>query len=217
MLGNEASSAARRWEGSPPTAEKPLNKHQLRSRKSRKKVIDAAIDLINEEGATNATTRRIAERAGVTWGVLQRQFGSKKAIFAAVMDTWVPDFLAALDAIDVDHENLEAMVEEFVSVFWSLFSRPLHRAGLEIVLNSAESFESNTQRIANEMYGCWKEHIQRTDSTLDKETAGRAGELMITALSGYAIRRAFRPEEDPALEPQRAFLVKALMAALRES
>ena len=195
--------------------EKPLNKHQLRSRKSRKKVIDAAIDLINEEGATSATTRRIAERAGVTWGVLQRQFGSKKAIFVAVMEAWLPEFIAALDTIDADHESLEAMVDEFVSFFWNLFSRPLYRAGLEIALNSAEGFEDIFQRVADEMYGCWKEHIERSDGTIDAETAVRAGELMVTTMSGYAIRRAFRPDEDPALKPQRAFLVKALMGVLR--
>ena len=42
-----------------------------RSAKTRSKVIDAAIACIAEDGFKQATTKRVARRAGVTWGTIQ--------------------------------------------------------------------------------------------------------------------------------------------------
>ncbi len=199
---------------------KHLNKHQIRSEQSKRKVIDAIVELVNETGFAKVTTARIADRAGVTWGVLQHQFGSKNSIFAAVIDTLAADFIAALDAIDTENKDLEATVEELISVFWSFFSRPVYRAALEILLNTDDE-SSGFKRIAQDvvakdMYRCWHEHIRKAGCTSSDASVTRAGELMATTLSGYAIRIAIRTEEDPALEPQRAFLVKALIAVLSD-
>ena len=184
-------------------------------------MIDAFIELVNEEGVSRATTARIAERANVTWGVLQHQFGSKNAIVAAVMDAWTSDFLAAIDDIDTDHEDLEAVVNELVSVFWNSFSTPVYRAALKVLLNSGEElggFTAATQRISKELYGCWQKCIKKADGTIDDETVVRTGDLMGAALSGYAVRRTIRSEEfPPGFEPQLAYLVKTLMAMLRGS
>ena len=47
---------------------------------TRNKVIEAAIDCIYREGFHAANTNRIAEQAGVTWGVLQYHFGDKDGL-----------------------------------------------------------------------------------------------------------------------------------------
>ncbi len=203
--------------------DKPLNKHQIRSQLSRQKVIDAFIECVNESGLSSATVARIAEKAGVTWGVLQHQFGDKHSILAAVISAWAADFSAALDDIDTGGKDLEAAVEELVAVFWSFCSKPIYRTALEILLNTER--RSNRSTIATTdvaaqqrqvMYQCWYENIKKTSCPSSDATIMKAGELMFTALSGYAIRRAVRPEEGPSLEPQRAFLVKALVAMLSE-
>ena len=54
---------------------------------TRAKVIQAAIDCIYAEGFYAAHTNRIAEQAGVSWGVLQYHFGDKDGLLQAVLDT----------------------------------------------------------------------------------------------------------------------------------
>ncbi|WP_110396105.1 TetR family transcriptional regulator [Pseudogracilibacillus auburnensis] len=52
------------------------------------KIIDAAIELVNEKGYKGATTRAIAERAGVNEVTLFRHFGNKKGIVEAAIDKY---------------------------------------------------------------------------------------------------------------------------------
>ncbi len=194
-----------------------MNKHQIRSEESKRKVIDAFVECVNDLGVAKTTTAQIAQRAGVTWGVLQHQFGNKNNIFAAVIEAWASEFIAALDRIDTGDKDLEATIEELVSVFWAYFSKPVYRASLEILLNAgheSSEYAGATDQVATDMYRCWHESVRKTGCSSGDATVARAGELMATTLSGYAIRVALRPEQDSSLAPQRAFLVEALLAML---
>ncbi|MBK6510444.1 MAG: TetR/AcrR family transcriptional regulator [Haliea sp.] len=62
-----------------------LNKPTKREA-TREKVILAAIDCIYRDGFHAAHTNRIAEEAGVSWGVLQYHFGDKDGLLQAVID-----------------------------------------------------------------------------------------------------------------------------------
>ena len=50
------------------------------------KIIDAAIQLVNSHGYKGATTRKIAEAAGVNEVTLFRHFGSKKGLVEAIIE-----------------------------------------------------------------------------------------------------------------------------------
>src|SRR3546814_16185085 len=50
---------------------------------AREKIINAVIALIKEGGYANATSSRIDERAGMTWGAAQHHFGAKEDILQA--------------------------------------------------------------------------------------------------------------------------------------
>ena len=63
---------------------------------TRQKVIEAAIDCIYRDGFHAAHTNRIAEEAGVSWGVLQYHFGDKDGLLQAVIDYIFDDFTATL-------------------------------------------------------------------------------------------------------------------------
>src|SRR5690625_4046229 len=52
------------------------------------KIIEAAVELVNEKGYKGATTRKIAEKAGVNEVTLFRHFGSKKGIVEAVIQKY---------------------------------------------------------------------------------------------------------------------------------
>lgn len=62
---------------------------------SREALLDAAVELFAERGYDRTTVRDIAGRAGVNQALLFRYFGSKEALFAAVVAREGRDKLAA--------------------------------------------------------------------------------------------------------------------------
>lgn len=52
----------------------------------RTQLVDVAIEMLAEVGADRASLVRIAERAGVSRGVVAYHFGSRRGLFAAVVD-----------------------------------------------------------------------------------------------------------------------------------
>jgi AcrR family transcriptional regulator len=59
---------------------------QARSEATRQKIIDSAVDLINERGYPAAGLADIIERADMTKGALYYHFESKEALASAIMD-----------------------------------------------------------------------------------------------------------------------------------
>ena len=58
------------------------------------KIIDETVRCIVEEGFAAATAKHVAERAGVTWGVIQYHFGDRNGLLMAVVDEKSKDVLA---------------------------------------------------------------------------------------------------------------------------
>lgn len=54
-------------------------------RARRTQIIDAAIEVVAEVGADRASISRIAERAGITRGVVTYHFRDRRSLFAAVV------------------------------------------------------------------------------------------------------------------------------------
>jgi AcrR family transcriptional regulator len=73
-----------------PDTDEPTDTHQ--------RLIQAAAELFSTLGYARATTRKIAAEAGVSEVTLFRHFGSKKSLFAAVLEEYAdtPDMRAAL-------------------------------------------------------------------------------------------------------------------------
>ena len=53
---------------------------------TRAKIIDETVRCIVEEGFVAATAKHVAERAGVTWGVIQYHFGDRDGLLQAVLE-----------------------------------------------------------------------------------------------------------------------------------
>ncbi|MEU6739305.1 TetR/AcrR family transcriptional regulator [Streptosporangium sandarakinum] len=83
------SAAAGR--GVPPPAPAPASPRAAakaggRRAETRLKLFTAAVEVIAEQGYTAATVEAIAERAGVAKGTVFYNFGTKEALFAAMLD-----------------------------------------------------------------------------------------------------------------------------------
>jgi AcrR family transcriptional regulator len=71
---------------------------------NRSRIIDAAARVYAAHGYRGATTRRIAEEAGVNEVTLFRQFGSKSALLDAMVESCLDMRLVALPAVPIDPE-----------------------------------------------------------------------------------------------------------------
>ena len=122
---------------------RPRRSQAERSATTRRKIIDAVAVVIAEEGFAQASSHRIAKRAGVTWGAVQYHFGAKADILGAVMDDGLERFARRTRDLSLDGRPLAQRVSLLVDRCWEFYSSLHYRAMLEIVLNarSAEASE----------------------------------------------------------------------------
>lgn len=117
-----------------PKTTPPLGRQAQKTRLAREKILGAAIGLIREGGFGNATSSRISERAGMTWGAAQHHFGSKEEILAAIMELSHERFTALMAAPTLRRGSLERRVGLFVDRMWQHYQDDLYLAAVEILL-----------------------------------------------------------------------------------
>ncbi len=100
---------------------------------TRAKIIDETVRCIVEEGFAAATAKHVAERAGVTWGVIQYHFGDRNGLLMAVVDDGVAKLLESLSSADVSELPLRERIEVVVDTAWSCYSSPTSMAAFEIL------------------------------------------------------------------------------------
>ena len=111
-----------------------LGRQALKSKKTREKIINAVVSLIKEGGFSNASTSRISERAGITWGAAQHHFGSKEEILDSVMEMSHERFTDLMSGTALRRGSLTQRVDLFVDLMWQHYQTDLYLAGLEILL-----------------------------------------------------------------------------------
>ncbi len=100
---------------------------------TRAKIIDETVCCIVEEGFAAATAKHVAERAGVTWGVIQYHFGDRNGLLMAVVDDGVARLVDSLSSAEVAELPLRDRIEVVVDIAWSCYSSPTSMAAFEIL------------------------------------------------------------------------------------
>ena len=118
------------------------NEKPTKREATRDKVLQAAIDCIYRDGFHAAHTNRIAEEAGVSWGVLQYHFGDKDGLLQAVIDHIFDDFAATLEATTLHGEDLQQRVRQLIDVVWALVSKKEYRVSIAILRNAGKDHSS---------------------------------------------------------------------------
>src|ERR1700744_1185770 len=96
-------------------------------------IIDETVRCIVDEGFAPATAKHVAERAGVTWGVIQYHFGDRNGLLMAVVDAGVATLVESLSSADVSELPLRDRIEVVVDTAWSCYSSPTSMAAFEIL------------------------------------------------------------------------------------
>ena len=185
-------------------------KTQSRSLESQQAVIDSVVALINEKGFSNATTKNISKQAGLSWGVLQYQFGSKEAIFTAVLENNI-ERLRQKVGHSLDTASHQDPIETMINTLWEHFASASYRAAIEILMNQAHSddFEEFIFRAQREIRSFCKNAYKSAGYRNAPKKWELISDVTISALRGFAINNAIVPELADDFVKQRALLVES--------
>ena len=168
----------------------PRRTQAERSAATRRKIVDAVVAVIAEEGFAQASAHRIAQRAGVTWGAVQYHFGAKADILDAVLAEGLERFERRVGDLALDGRPLAERVTLLVDCSWEYYCSPHYRAMLEIALNSrrgeAHDRSEHHQRFAEAVSQVWSKALADVDLCLARRI--EAERFACSALSGLAVQ-----------------------------
>ena len=113
----------------PPIRSRPTV--QARGEDTRRRILETALDLFAAHGYEGASTRQIADGAGVNLPAIQYYFGNKEGLYRAVIDDITADtdrhmsalverVGIALDAADTPREEFAALLGDMLEAFMGL-------------------------------------------------------------------------------------------------
>lgn len=112
----------------------PAVPQQARARATRRKLLEASVACLVEEGYAGTTTTEVCRRAGVSQGALFKHFPAKAALLAATVEHL---FAGLVD--DYRREFAEAAASDdrigaAVRLLWDTFNRPALHAAYELMV-----------------------------------------------------------------------------------
>lgn len=149
---------------------------QTRGASTREQVINAAIETILDEGFYRASSNRIAERAGVTWGVIQYHFGTREALMIAAFEAGMRELLATLEDATIGGTTFRERVESFVDVLWGFYRQPRFVAYEELTLNLVHDPSIDAETVAT--VAALNARIARRLAALASEVVADASEVV---------------------------------------
>ncbi len=201
----------------PPQSLRPRKApRQARASATLDAIFEATIQLLVRDGYPKLTTRRVAERAGVSVGTMYQYFPHKQALIYAVNERYLEilgDKIEATCRAAHGRDSIE-MVEALIDTYWTAkterpdVTRALYRSSVELDNEAllahfaARTDESTTAMLAS----------ARDMSFRDVESVNRT---LVIVIFG-AVRNSFeRSISDKAVEDLRGQLLAMCCAYLR--
>ena len=123
----------------------------LSAEERRQSIVDAAVQVIAEEGLARATTRRIAERADAPLGALHYCFRNKDELIQLVADQGALMLREAFDGVDPS-QGVEATIRASIDAMWTWVQG---NAGLQLALLELGMWRIRQGGDPAEVYEMW--------------------------------------------------------------
>lgn len=170
-----------------------LGRQALKTKLTREKIINAVVSLLKEGGISAASSSKIAQRAGITWGAAQHHFGSKEEILAAIMELSHEEFTDLMSDPTLRRGSLADRVDLFVDRMWEHYQSDIYLAALEILL-AGRSADDPTPSLMSERQGRGHTKTLREifhDSKLDDKRLLESLIFVHCFMTGLTIERVF--------------------------
>jgi AcrR family transcriptional regulator len=172
-----------------PAPRRPPGGSQERADRTRALAVEETVRCIIEEGYEAASARHIAERAGVTWGVIQYHFGDREALMMAVVDEGFAHLLETLGTHPgvSPKLTLRKKAESIVATAWEAFSTPPSRAALEILIATRATREPAATEHLTELAKALNQLGKQIGQGLRASQGTAIGNLLWAALRGMVL------------------------------
>jgi AcrR family transcriptional regulator len=114
---------------------------------TRRKVIDAAIQCILEQGFYRASSNAIAQTAGLSWGVIQYYFGSRESLMLAVLEEGSRRLMEDLSKADIDAVDMTDRFEQYFMILEGYYAQPEYLAFIQVLLNLSHDPRTSAQAL----------------------------------------------------------------------
>lgn len=188
---------------------------------TRRKVLDAAVESILENGYYRTSSNQIARAAGVTWGTLQHQFGSREALMLEILNEEWARMQSALALARADGETLEERLEATMTILADHYGSKTYLVLLEILLDLTQdpstTAETRSAALAHgqRLSRAWQPLFAQAlgDASQDEELVRYA----FKALRGYLIGESIssRLTKAGVDTGERRFMSQGVAAAIR--
>jgi AcrR family transcriptional regulator len=172
---------------------------------TRRRLIEATISAIAADGYRAATTRRVAELAGVSLGALAHHFPSREGLIATTIDDVgqrvACDLRGRLGAIDPDDGR---RTRKLLDVLWSYFDGELFGVWLKVWLAAAEdpALYARLAPIDRDLNTAVSAAVAdlAPDGVAQRAWAQRVG-VALSAMRGLALALNIEPHEPRRADP----------------
>lgn len=166
---------------------------QERTAETRSALVEAAIEVICQQGYDAASTALIAERAGVSRGAILHHFGTRAALMAQVVESvWQSEwqqYEAILASGEVGHR-----VWDWPTILWNVLGQPSGLAVLDI-LQATQSDPELAKSVRPSQIAVEAAALQgmRADLGGTEQEALTLMRLMVWAVRGLSFADRFMP------------------------
>jgi AcrR family transcriptional regulator len=143
---------------------------------SRQRLIEAATACILDQGFYRASSNAIAERAGVSWGVIQYHFGSREALMLAVLEEGTRRLNETLVTGEITGGTVTERVAQYADILARYYGNPEYLAYTQVLINLAHDPRTSEQTRA-------------TMARIAESVTPELDRLLRKVLAGTGIRR----------------------------
>ena len=175
---------------------RPAHGNQARAERTRALAIEETVRCVLEEGIAAASAKHIAERAGMTWGVIQYHFGDRDGLLMAVVDQGFADLLATLRALPpaTAATDTRQRVEQVVTAAWEAMSSPTSRAAIEILIATRPTRGTTAAGHLRRLAKTFAQLGKTVGADLDATQSAALGSLLLTNLRGLVATQLIMAE-----------------------
>ena len=172
-----------------------------RSARSDQSMLNAAYDLILENGLEKTTLALIGKRSGYSRGLVTHRFGSKAGLFEALSKSISRKWLVYLKEEVGDKTGLSAMLSSVDALHRWVVDGPGDARVLQLILNDSASPGSNLSAVANQAHERhhadvmqWIRDGQKTGEIRDHIDISAAASYYVAYVSGLVYLWLINPD-----------------------
>jgi AcrR family transcriptional regulator len=143
---------------------------------TRQRVVEAAIQCILEQGFYRASSNAIAERAGLTWGVIQYYFGTREKLMLTVLQEGSKRLAEDLRNAEIVGTTLTERVEQLFDILDVYYGSPDYLAFIQVLVNLGHDPRTSEQ-------------TRQTMAEINEQANPELNRLLARVFAGTGIRR----------------------------